>query len=159
MTSVTTGMPCVRQRVDGGDDRGVVRRLEHARRASRGGRMSSSVLTVSSASPSSRRWKRERITAGRRAGSSDSSAVRTADENRSGASHDQVDDERPPPDPHLGPLALQVGDRLVHLGDGAGADTGPLVQDPVDRGLAEAGLLGDLADPEQGWRLRMRPSA
>ena len=59
-----------------------------------------------------------------------------------------------PPEPDLGALTVQVGDRLLHLGDGARAHAGSLVQHPVDRGLAEAGLLGDLADPE---RMTPRP--
>jgi hypothetical protein len=36
----------------------------------------------------------------------------------------------------------------VHLADGIGAYAAPVVEHPIDGGLAEAGLLGDLPDPE-----------
>ena len=60
--------------------------------------------------------------------------------------HHHVDQIPPTVQSQLGSLLVQIGDGLVHLGDGVLAHAGPLVQDPVHGGLAEPGLLGDLAD-------------
>ena len=89
---------------------------------------------------SSSRWNRERTTAGRRRGSSASSAARTAAENRARRLHDEVDHEGPATEPQLGPLPVEVGDGLLDLADRALPDAAAAVQHPVDGGLAEAGL-------------------
>ena len=60
--------------------------------------------------------------------------------------HDDVDQVAPAVEPQLGALFVQVGDRLHDLGAGVLPHAGPLVQHPVDGGLAQPGLLGDLAD-------------
>ena len=43
----------------------------------------------------------------------------------------------------------QVGDRPMHLRGSGVANPVAAVQDPVDGGLAQAGLQGDLSDPER----------
>ncbi len=60
--------------------------------------------------------------------------------------HDHVDEVAPAVQPQLGALFVQVGDRLHDLGAGVLAHAGPLVEDAVDGGLAQPGLLSDLAD-------------
>ena len=87
------------------------------------------------------------MTAGRMPGSSASRAARTPDENRCRGVDDEVDDERPPAQPQLRALPVQVVDRLVDLGDGAGPHAAAPVQHPVHGGLRQPGLHGDLADP------------
>ena len=86
------------------------------------------------------------MTAGRNVGNSASSACRTAEVNRGGRDHDEVDEEGAPAQSQLSALPAQVGDRSVHLGDGARPHTRSLVQDAVDGGRAQPGLLGDVAD-------------
>ncbi len=46
-------------------------------------------------------------------------------------------------------LALQLGDGPVDLGGGAGPNPVAGVENPVDGRLAQAGLEGDLPDPER----------
>ena len=60
--------------------------------------------------------------------------------------HDHVDQVAPAVQPQLGALLVQVGDRLHDLGAGVLPHARPLVQHAVDGGLAQPGLLGDLAD-------------
>jgi hypothetical protein len=69
----------------------------------------------------------------------------------SGRVDDQVQEERPPRQPHLGTLPVQVGDRAVDFIHGALPYAPALVEDPVDGGLGQSGLAGDLSD---GIRVR-----
>jgi hypothetical protein len=66
-----------------------------------------------------------------------------------GRLHDDVDEKRAASQPDLVALAFQVGERGLDLADRAGADPAPAVEHPVDRGLGQARLNGDLADPER----------
>ena len=63
-----------------------------------------------------------------------------------GREHDEVDEEGAGAEPQLGALPAEVGDGAADLGHGARPHPGPFVQDAVDGGRAEPGLLGDLAD-------------
>jgi hypothetical protein len=60
--------------------------------------------------------------------------------------HDHVDEVAAAVQSQLGPLFVQVRDRLQHLGPGVLPNPWPLVEDTVDGGLAQAGLLRDLAN-------------
>jgi hypothetical protein len=60
--------------------------------------------------------------------------------------HDHVDQVAAAVETELGALFVEVGDRLHDLGPGVLPDPGALVQDAVDGGLAQAGLLSDLAN-------------
>jgi hypothetical protein len=113
--------------------------------------MPSSVATSSGTGGASARWNRARNVAGRTSGSCDSSAARTACGEPGGRVDDQVEEERPPGQPHLRALPLQVGDRAVHLVDGALPHAAAPVEDAVDGRLGQPGLAGDLAD-----RIRVR---
>ena len=63
--------------------------------------------------------------------------------------HDDVDQEGPTTESKLGSLALEVRDRAAYLLDRAGPHAAPLVEDAVDRGLAQTGLRGDLTNAER----------
>ena len=69
--------------------------------------------------------------------------------------HDDVDQVAPAVQPQLGALFVQVGDRLHDLGAGVLPNAGPLVEHAVDGGLAQPGLLGDLADFEAVRHVRL----
>ena len=60
--------------------------------------------------------------------------------------HDDVDEVAAADQAQLGALLVQVGDGLHDLGPGVLPDPGPLVEHTVDGGLAQPGLLRDLAD-------------
>ena len=105
-------------------------------------------LDQSPGGPVSRKWKRARMTAGRSSGSSASSAARTAAENRVRRLHDDVDEERAAGQPDLVALPFQVGDGPRTSRAVLSRTPVRLLQHAVDRGLAQAGLHGDLADPE-----------
>ena len=60
--------------------------------------------------------------------------------------HDDVDEVAPAVEAQLGALLVQVGDRLHDLGPGVLPHARAVVEDAVDGGLAQPGLLGDLAD-------------
>ena len=60
--------------------------------------------------------------------------------------HDHVDQIAAAVEAQLGPLLVEVGDRLPDFRAGVLPHPRPLVQDTVDGGLAQPGLLGDLAD-------------
>ncbi len=66
-------------------------------------------------------------------------------EARRGLHHD-VDEVAPAVETQLGALFVHVGDRLHDLRAGVLPHAGPAVEHPVDGGLAQPGLLGDLAD-------------
>ena len=87
-----------------------------------------------------------RSTAGRSWGSSASSAARTAAVNRRGARITRST-RKVCPASRSDPLAIEVDDRLPHLGQRARPDPGPAVQHPVDGGVAQPGLLRDLPQP------------
>jgi hypothetical protein len=53
---------------------------------------------------------------------------------------DHVDHERPAAEAHLGPLPVEIGDRLADLADRAVPDAAAPVQHPVHGRLAETGL-------------------
>jgi len=59
----------------------------------------------------------------------------------------ELDDERAPAEPQLGALPVQVVDRPVDLGDGAGPHPATPVEHAVHGGLRQPGLHGDLANP------------
>src|SRR5262249_19226364 len=61
--------------------------------------------------------------------------------------HHQVDEEGTPGQAELRALPVEVGDRLVHLAFGTGPYVAPPVEHPVDGGLAQPGLHGDLPNP------------
>ena len=61
--------------------------------------------------------------------------------------HNEIEQERATAQPQLGLLALEVGDRLVHLPDRAGPYAPALVENAVDRRFAQPRLQGDVADP------------
>ena len=60
--------------------------------------------------------------------------------------HHHVDEVAAAVEPQLCALFVEVGDRLVDLGDGGLPHARAVVEHPVDRGLAEPALLSDLAD-------------
>ena len=60
--------------------------------------------------------------------------------------HDDVDEVAAAVEAQLSALLVQVGDGLHDLGPGVLAHPRPVVEDAVDGGLAQPGLLSDLAD-------------
>ena len=60
--------------------------------------------------------------------------------------HDDVDEVAAAVEAQLSALLVQVGDRLHDLGPGVLPYPRPVVEDAVDGGLAQPGLLSDLAD-------------
>ena len=146
VASVTTGTPAATSRPTASTTSGWSGALSSTpcepRRAT-----SSSVAATSATGPSSRSRKRPRTTAGaqqRQLGLERRADLAGEPPRRP---HHEVDEERPPREPHLVALPVEVDDRLLHLGHRAGPDAGPLVEDPVDGGEAQPGLLGDLAEP------------
>lgn len=60
--------------------------------------------------------------------------------------HDNVDQVATAVEPQLGALLVQVGDGLHDLCPGVVPHSRTPIEDTVDGGLAQAGLLSDLAD-------------
>jgi len=60
--------------------------------------------------------------------------------------HDHIDEVAAADQAQLGALLVQVGDRLHDLCPGVLPHPRPLIEHAVDSGLAQPGLLSDLAD-------------